>query len=75
MEPKLDEDGKELPKLTGLTQVRHGQGIQIYGIHDNGLNFKSKYEGSWVKGNMHGRGRSIYENRSVYIGSMIEGKR
>ena len=50
---------KQVEKKEDL--VRHGPGVQVW--RDG-----SRYEGEWINGRAHGRGRMIQADGSIYVG-------
>ena len=52
LEPKEDEEGNPIDPMLDFRRVRHGLGVQIFGAKS--IEFESKYEGEWLKDNMHG---------------------
>ena len=56
-------------KLRLLKLVRHGYGVQLYGVKDN--NCLCKYEGQWMKDIKQGKGICYFSDKSIYEGSLI----
>ena len=63
---KLDEQ-----KIKSLKLIRHGFGIQLYGV--DGTNCLCKYEGQWYKDNRTGKGICFFADKSTYEGSFVNG--
>jgi len=56
--------------MKSLRSVRHGEGVQIFGVQ-NDQTFLCKYEGEWQKDKKHGRGICYYPDKSVYEGYFV----
>lgn len=71
-EKKLVSDPKDLEdeeiKPT-LKLVRHGNGIQLFGINE--LKTECKYEGQWNLDKKEGRGTAHFKDGSIYEGDFI----
>lgn len=55
--------------MKSLRSVRHGEGVQIFGVTD--FNFICKYEGEWQKDKKHGRGICYFSDKSIYEGYYV----
>lgn len=73
----LDEDGNIIidiekvsdEKLRTLKLIRHGFGVQLYGVDK--LNCLCKYEGQWFKDIRTGKGICYFSDKSTYEGSLL----
>lgn len=63
--------GEEEPVHT-YKEVRHGNGVQLYGVDD--LKCKCKYEGTWYMDKKHGRGVAHFPDGSSYEGDFKDDK-
>lgn len=61
----LDNYNDEM--INKLKIVRHGIGIQLFGINDEDC--LCRYEGEWQKDKKHGQGICYFPDKSVYEGS------
>lgn len=62
--------------VNALRVVRHGYGVELFETleeinSDNNIILKSmcKYEGNWVKGKKHGKGKATFKNGDIYDGN------
>ena len=68
MEKELEKKRKEALEKDGVQIMRHGKGVQLFYRKDDSI--FCKYEGEWFKDHKHGRGRTVYPDQSIYVGSM-----
>jgi hypothetical protein len=61
---KLSED-----EIKKLKKVRHGVGVQLWGVDDTTC--ICKYEGQWYKDKKHGKGKCQFSDNSSYEGDFV----
>ena len=52
-----------------LKVIRHGSGVQIFGVNDT--NYLYKYEGEWVKDKKQGKGIFYFSDKSIFEGNFM----
>lgn len=75
----LDEEGNVVldlakiddTKIKQLKLIRHGFGVQLFGVEDT--NYLCKYEGQWEKDNRTGKGICFFSDKSSYEGGLEKG--
>lgn len=68
----VDLDKLEDSKIKTLKLIRHGYGMQLYGVQES--NHLCRYEGQWIKDNRTGKGICSFSDKSTYEGSFYNGK-
>ena len=53
-----------------LKNIRHGFGVQLFGVNE--LNCLSKYEGEWKKDKKNGIGNCYFSDGSIYEGCYVD---
>jgi hypothetical protein len=65
----LDRNKLSDDEIKKLKRVRHGVGVQLWGVED--LNCVCKYEGQWYKDKKHGKGKCEFSDKSMYEGEFV----
>lgn len=64
---EIDKSNHE--QIKALRVVRHGFGVQLYGLKNDSI--LSRYEGHWIKDKKMGQGKAIYSDDSIYEGNFV----
>ena len=56
-------------EIKKLKKVRHGIGVQLFGVNETTC--ISKYEGEWYKDKKHGKGKCQFSDNSSYDGHFV----